>query len=336
MMVSVSLEPFITRSRVRNFGCIQDCELTLTRLHALVGPNDSGKSTLLRALAAGQHILFEDDSSFDHVGREIELEWSDAWTFTLSRQNRPPHSTVEWWAGDTKRGSGPIGWRPEERRYGGYARVVRLDPDEMRKPSHLIPTSQGISLGQRGNGLPAVYDALLARRRRAFDAIERQVIELFPHVESLVLANASSNQKQLGVQLRGHSEPIGAPDISEGMLYFLAFRALQHLDPTPLVLVEEPENGLHPARIREVVDVLREVSKSMQVVMATHSPLVINELAGDEVSVITRDDQGTHANLLSRTPRYEERASVYKNGEIWLSYGDGKQEAALLEGKPAP
>jgi hypothetical protein len=40
--------------------------------------------------------------------------------------------------------------------------------------------------------------------------------------------------------------------------------------------------------------------------------------------------------LLSDTPLYEERSSVYKNGEIWLSYGDGMQEAALLEGKPAP
>jgi predicted ATPase len=119
------------------------------------------------------------------------------------------------------------------------------------------------------------------------------------------------------------------------MLYFLAFAALPYLEPSPLILVEEPENGLHPARIAEVVRVLRDVSTRVQVVMATHSPLVINELAGDEVSVITRDEHGTHAVALSDTPTYDERASVYKNGEIWLAYGDGEREKALIEGGPA-
>ena len=42
--------PYVERLRVQNYGCVQDCELTLSPLHALVGPNDSGKSTLLAAL----------------------------------------------------------------------------------------------------------------------------------------------------------------------------------------------------------------------------------------------------------------------------------------------
>lgn len=119
------------------------------------------------------------------------------------------------------------------------------------------------------------------------------------------------------------------------MLYFLAFAALPHLTPTPLVTIEEPENGLHPVRIAEVVQVLREISKTMQVVIATHSALLINELEGDEVSIVTRDDAGTRTMLLSDTPRYADRTSVYKNGEIWLSYGDGDSEEALRTGTAA-
>jgi predicted ATPase len=102
----------------------------------------------------------------------------------------------------------------------------------------------------------------------------------------------------------------------------------------PLVLIEEPENGLHPARIAEVLTVLREVSKTTQVVLATHSPLVVNELSGDEISVVTRDDQGTHAVLLANTRDYEQRQTIYKNGELWLGYGDGVEEARLLRGAP--
>ena len=66
--------------------------------------------------------------------------------------------------------------------------------------------------------------------------------------------------------------------MSEGLLYYLAFAALPHLEPVSLILIEEPENGLHPARIAEVMRILREISKTTQVLIATHSPLVVNEL----------------------------------------------------------
>lgn len=82
-------------------------------------------------------------------------------------------------------------------------------------------------------------------------------------------------------------------------LYYLAFAALKFLDPAPLVLIEELENGLHPSRIGDVMRVLRELSRTTQVVLATHSPLVINELSGDEVSVITRTQkEGTKARIV--------------------------------------
>ncbi len=263
------------------------------------------------------------------------MSWSNSDELRIARRDRTVQ--MEWRTQNRPLYSGDGSGLPREAsRHAGSARLVRLEPDEMRAKSPLIPTAQGIGLKERGTGLAAVYDALLARKRKAFDAIEADVIRFFPQVESLALSSVSSSEKELAVQLRGRDVPIGAADLSEGLLYFLAFKALPHLDRTPLILVEEPENGLHPARIAEVVAVLREISKTTQVVMATHSPLVVNELEGNEVSVITRDDEGTHATLLSETPRYKERASVYKNGEIWLAYADGKQEAALLEGRAAP
>ena len=42
--------PFVEELRVQNYGPIQDATFKLTPLHALIGPNDSGKSTVLRAL----------------------------------------------------------------------------------------------------------------------------------------------------------------------------------------------------------------------------------------------------------------------------------------------
>ena len=110
---------------------------------------------------------------------------------------------------------------------------------------------------------------------------------------------------------------------------------MKYIDGSRLFLVEEPENGLHPARISEVMQILREISKTAQVVIATHSPLVINELDGDEVSVVTRDpEKGTQCILLKDVPGFDDAANIYRPGEFWVSYADGKQEEPLLTGKP--
>lgn len=102
-----------------------------------------------------------------------------------------------------------------------------------------------------------------------------------------------------------------------------------------MLLVEEPENGLHPAQVGEVMRLLRELSTTPQVLLATHSPLVVNELGGDEVTVLTRSlEEGTRGTLLSETPRYEERSKIYETGELWVSYANGVDEGPLLRGEP--
>jgi predicted ATPase len=52
-------EPYLERLVVENYGCIQKAEFRLSRLHALIGPNDCGKSTVLQALwtLGGKRLL---------------------------------------------------------------------------------------------------------------------------------------------------------------------------------------------------------------------------------------------------------------------------------------
>lgn len=83
--------------------------------------------------------------------------------------------------------------------------------------------------------------------------------------------------------------------------------------------------------------ILWAISKESQVVVATHSPLVVNELQGPEVSVVTRDaEQGTRATRLADTPNYADRSEIYLNGELWVAYADGVAEGALVQGGPRP
>lgn len=172
----------------------------------------------------------------------------------------------------------------------------------------------------------------MVRDIQAYLQLNMNVSRLFPDVKSISLTNPSATKKAMGIKLVNGTF-VQADLVSEGLLYYLAFAALPYMERTALLLIEEPENGLHPARIAEIMRVLREISKTTQIIIATHSPLVINELQPDEVTVVTRSrEHGTKATLMKDTPNFEERSKVYALGELWLSYANGDDEAPLLQG----
>lgn len=321
---------YIERIRVRNFRCIQSVGFPLTPLHALIGPNDSGKSTLLealRAISAGgseeksELTAYSGERGLSRVGPNLFPHVSDV------DPSKAASSIAFQLPGSAKKPLVSL---------LSPVRFLRLDPDGMRQPTNLIPHGQSLEFGPRGEGLAAVYDALLSRRLPVFLEISKRFTELFPTARAIQLTNPSQTTKALGVELTD-GRGITADRLSEGMLYWLAFAALPYLQPTPLILIEEPENGLHPSRIGDVMRVLREVSKTSQIILATHHPLVINELQSDEVTLITRTpEHGTIATPLSITKNFEQRAKVYALGELWLNYADGEFESDLVAESTIP
>ena len=349
------MSEFIRRLTVKNYGCVKDVSVELTRLHAFIGPNDSGKSTLLRAMRTAAQYgggIFDGNQPFDPQfsddDNSIEVAYSDKLAYRLGPLEEKFGETVyvenavESWSEVRKainsrgilrlKSSVPqivelaLRLRP--------ARFVRLSADSLRQPTGLVIDGDPVRfLDERGLGLPAIYDVIINHNVEAFLKILADVRRLFPSVARLGLINVSSSQKAIEVTLQDMRR-IPANAMSEGLLYYLAFAALPYLEPASVVLIEEPENGLHPARIAEVMSVLREVSKTTQVIIATHSPLVINEMKPEEVSVVTRPpEKGTQVVRIDKTPDFEDRAKVYALGELWISYADGAYEAPLLEGR---
>jgi predicted ATPase len=311
----------ITEFRAQIYGPLKDVRCALTPLHAFIGPNDSGKSTLLRGIvtlvniAAGQPLRH----FFSNTTPELSMVVSREARFQLFR-----NGTAGWVVQPTKNAA----W------VSGGAKVCRFEADALRAPSSLTPPGQRWDwIDRRGLGLPGALDILLRRNDGSFQEIAKQFTNLFPTVRRLQLPNISATQTQVSAVLHDGTEILPAA-MSEGMLYYLAYATLQRLGGAAVLAVEEPETGLHPARIAEIMRVLRALSESgTQVVIATHSPLVVNELHAGEVSVVTRTlEAGTKVKLISETPNFDKRSKVYALGELWLSYANGTDEAPLLEG----
>ena len=131
---------------------------------------------------------------------------------------------------------------------------------------------------------------------------------------------------------------IEASQASDGALLFLAYLALVHgVDWTSgrqpgVLLIEEPENGLHPSKLPNIVNMLRELTAgtddipSVQVLATTHSPLLVNECDPEGVLLVHRPagSGDTRVRPISQTREYQKMKAVYSLGELWYSEGEDR------------
>ena len=75
--------------------------------------------------------------------------------------------------------------------------------------------------------------------------------------------------------------------LSDGTLRYLTLLSiLLHPEPPPLVAIEEPELGLHPDAVPEIAKLLIEASERMQLVVTTHSRMLVDALTEHPSSVV--------------------------------------------------
>ena len=114
---------------------------------------------------------------------------------------------------------------------------------------------------------------------------------------------------------------IPATRLSDGTLRYLCLIALL-LDPSPppLICIEEPELGLHPDIIPKIADLLVEASKRTQLVITTHSDILIDALSEQPESVLVceKEDGQTYIKRLNRAD-LAHWLKDYRLGQLWIS-----------------
>jgi predicted ATPase len=83
--------------------------------------------------------------------------------------------------------------------------------------------------------------------------------------------------------------------------------------------LEEPEIGLHPDAIGILGKLLKEAAKRTQLIVTTHSDLLVSEFRDTPESIVIceRDDQGTHLKRLE-PETYKKWLKDYSIGDLWL------------------
>ncbi|HQU45415.1 MAG TPA: AAA family ATPase [Pirellulales bacterium] len=122
------------------------------------------------------------------------------------------------------------------------------------------------------------------------------------------------NWKQLGSDYE-----LGPHQLSDGTLRFMALTALllQPADELPdLIVVDEPELGLHPSSLNVVASLLKMASHSTQVVVATQSARLLDEFDPEQVIVVDREGTESTFRRLDAAST-ETWLEEYSLGEVW-------------------
>ncbi len=342
----------IKKFRAKGFGCLKDVTAHLTPLHAFIGPNDSGKSTLLKAIdTLGRFSAGAFMGDLPHLAYFQE----SAAVLLSAFGGGSERCMIEGTASELVLTTGPVIEKaPRQKIDGGTRamypppaaiglqgiRMLRLDPDALRQASPLLRLDNAKGFfEQRGRGLAGLLGTIFIRgEAEPAASIREQLRLLFPAIQRVAPAPVGTQGTQVELEAAlNDGTRVLAGEMSEGLLFYLAFFVLQYLENVSILLLEEPENGLHPSRIAKVVQVLRDLTetKGVQVILSTHSPLLINELKPEEVSVVTRAhaEAGTQITPLKETHNFDERSKVLNLGELWLSYANGSDEEALVGSK---
>ena len=114
---------------------------------------------------------------------------------------------------------------------------------------------------------------------------------------------------------------IPATRLSDGTLRYLCLLAiLLHPEPAPLVVIEEPELGLHPDLLPTVADLLIAASERCQIIVTTHSDVLVDALTDRPESVVVceKHDGQTEMRRLDKHD-LAKWLKEYTLGNLWSS-----------------
>jgi predicted ATPase len=301
----------------QNFRCLRDVTLKLAPLTVLVGPNSSGKTTVLDGLKP-RHFSAS-DAWRQAASIQVGVDWSyddQLPSTTMARATSPGPTALR------KGGSGwDLHWVPPH-----AVQSLTLDLKALRSENVL---ASALQLSPTGDNLANVF-ASLTRQQQS--AVAKELSRLVPMFSDVDVEPTEQGRHRLRFQDRWNSDLWFAPSqVSDGTILVLAFLVLQYQSPPPdLITIEEPERALHPYLLDELIQFLRKMTtgeigkKPVQVVLATHSAELLEYVRPEEVRFLTRSPEDGAVQVNEAPTDTTNWQQVYKEyreslGSIWLS-----------------
>lgn len=196
----------------------------------------------------------------------------------------------------------------------GSGRVYQLNPRDCRGTGVPVPNPE---LTRYGGNLPAVWRYLQDQHVDLCKQLLAVLRNVMPTLENVGIGYSRSRTLVLEFEERGFGRAWIADDVSDGTIQTFAL-LVAALDPrTSLVIVEEPENSIHPWALRSFLEALRRLATEKQIILTTHSPVLIDQVTPGEVWLVSRPHAETRIVPLLEVDETAER--LVSEGSVGLA-----------------
>lgn len=154
------------------------------------------------------------------------------------------------------------------------------------------PPGQGIQFSTDGSNLPWVIDRLLKNAPDRFELWLDHVRSALPDLSTIRVIDRKDDRHKY--VMLGYNNGIEIPSwaASDGTLRLLALTIPAYLSGIQgIYLIEKPENGIHPKALETVLQSLSSVYDA-QILLASHSPVVLGLVKPEDVLCFSKDEAG--------------------------------------------
>ena len=183
-----------------------------------------------------------------------------------------------------------------------------------------------------GSNLAALLYLLREKHEDSYRFLRNTVRLVAPFFDDFILEPLALNEDTIRLEWKhvGTDDYFDVSSLSDGTLRFIALAALlqqpKELRPS-VILLDEPELGLHPYAITMLASMVKSASVETQVILATQSPILLDYFEPEDVLVADRVDGATEFTRLDSN-ELALWLEDYSIGELW--------EKNDLGGRPAP
>lgn len=184
----------------------------------------------------------------------------------------------------------------------------------IRRP--VMPTT-AIRLLHDGSNLPQLLNKIKINNKLGYKAIQKALNSVNPNYTGIDFNILGANI-ELMLEEDKLDRSIHVTHISDGTLRYLCLLSIiYNVQRGSLVCIDEPEIGLHPDMIAEIVEGIQSNCQGTQFIISTHSEYVLNQLSVRDVMVCEKDDDNATQISTFTDVAFQQWASSYATGRLW-------------------
>lgn len=346
----------INKIQIENFKSIQKMDLELRPINVLIGANGVGKSNFIGFFKLLKNIYDEnlqryvaEEGGADNLlycGLNVSeilrgfLEFDEMMQYTFILE-----STIEgslYFKFERTRYQDDfshLGWK----RFQDYHKESLLKTQseknylytqkylESFKVFHFHDTSKTAKIKQKGNtndnrflreqgeNLAAYLYYLQERHPKVLKKIEMTVRSVAPFFGGFNLSPDRINEDFIRLEWneKGIDKYFNASHLSDGTLRFMALATLL-LQPEPpkVIIIDEPELGLHPFAINKLASLIKKAAVHTQIIISTQSVNLVDNFSPEDIITVDRKDGQSVFNR-HETEDLKGWLENYTIGDLW-------------------